>query len=149
VYYRVSNYHEAEDITEQVFFKVMQNLKSFEWRGAPFTSWLFRIATNQVVDHFRSIRYETVDIDNYSEVLPGLQSPEEQVIRAIDRDALLDNIKKLTEQQQEVLILKYIVGMSSDEIAVAVKKRAGTVRALQHRALIALGKIMNGKQNET
>jgi len=148
IYYRISNHYEAEDLTEQVFHKAIKNLNRFEWRGAPFSSWLFRIAVNEVNDHFRSSRREMLDIDEYSEVLPGFQNPEEQALLSIDKDMLVESIKKLTRQQQEVLVLKYIVGMSSDEIATVVGKRAGAVRALQHRALAALGKIMNGQSNE-
>jgi RNA polymerase sigma-70 factor (ECF subfamily) len=149
IYYRISNYHEAEDVTEQVFLKAIQNLKGFQWRGAPFSSWLFRIAVNEVNDYFRSSRYETFDIDDYSEVLTSLQSPEEQALKSIDRDTLIESIKMLTKEQQEVLVLKYIIGMSSDEIAAVVKKRVGAVRALQFRALATLGKIMNGNRHET
>ncbi|MDP2211044.1 MAG: sigma-70 family RNA polymerase sigma factor [Candidatus Aquicultor sp.] len=142
-YYKVGNRHEAEDIAEQVFLKALEKISGFEWRGAPFSSWLFRIASNLVIDFYRAGKYEMVDIacEEHS-LYDGGCGPEESAMREHDRASVASAIKTLTEEQQQVIILRFISGMSNEEVAKAIGKNVGAVKALQHRAISALGKTL-------
>ncbi|MBS3910042.1 MAG: sigma-70 family RNA polymerase sigma factor [Actinobacteria bacterium] len=142
-YYKVGNRHEAEDIAEQVFLKALEKISGFEWRGAPFSSWLFRIASNLVIDFYRAGKYEMVDISCEEDSLyVGGCGPEESAMREHDRASLVDAIKTLTEEQQQVIIFRFILGMSNEEVAEVIGKNVGAVKALRHRAINALGKTL-------
>lgn len=144
-YYKTGNRFEAEDIVEQVFLKVLEKIPAFEWRGAPFSSWLFRIASNLVVDHYRSTKYEAVDISEEADSLPGdSYNPEQFAIRESERSEIIDAIKGLTEEQQQVIVMRFIAGMTNEEVAKAIDKKVGAVKALQHRAIGSLGRILRG-----
>lgn len=144
-YYKVGNRFEAEDIAEQVFLKALENISAFEWRGVPFSSWLFRIASNLVVDYYRSGKYELVDIDGHADLeLDFSFSPEQSAIRELDRQQVVRALKNLTEEQQQVIAMRFIAGMSNEEVASAIDKNIGAVKALQHRALNALNKMLGG-----
>lgn len=145
VYYKIGKRFEAEDIAGQVFLKALENISNFEWRGAPFSAWLFRIASNLVTDYYRSGKYETVDIEEHQniEIEDGL-APEESAIRELDREELMKAIKTLTDEQQQVIAMRFFAGMTNEEVAQAIDKNVGAIKALQHRAIGALGKILGG-----
>lgn len=145
VYYKVGNRFEAEDISEQVFLKALENITKFKWQGTPFSSWLFRIASNLVVDYFRSGKYKMVDIDGELAIEASTScDPEQSTIRSLDRDEIINAIRTLTEEQQQVIVMKFIAGMTNHEIAGAINKSVGAVKALQHRATGALSKVLGG-----
>ncbi|MBE0447502.1 MAG: sigma-70 family RNA polymerase sigma factor [Actinobacteria bacterium] len=144
-YYKVGNRFEAEDIVEQVFLKALEKISEFEWRGAPFSSWLFRIASNLIVDHYRSAKYEAVDISEETDLLLGDDcNPEQFAIRESDRNKIVDAIRTLTEEQQQVIVMRFIAGMTIEEVAKAIDKNTGAVKALQHRAIGSLSRILRG-----
>jgi len=142
-YYKVGSRFDAEDIAEQVFLKALEKISGFEWRGVPFQAWLFRIAANLVNDYYRARKYKMVDIDDESELeVDGNQGPEESTIREIERKEVIEAIKTLTEEQQQVVTMRFIAGMSNEEVAKTINKSVGAVKALQHRAISALGRVL-------
>jgi RNA polymerase sigma-70 factor, ECF subfamily len=141
VYFRVADEQTAEDLASQVFLKAWENLSRYKPSGAPFLAWLYTIARNAVIDHYRT-RKETVALDEVIGLASQGSAPDEQAELRFETDSLRVALKTLTEDQQQVLILKFIAGLSTDEIARQLGKRAGAVRALQMRALQALNKIM-------
>jgi RNA polymerase sigma-70 factor (ECF subfamily) len=140
---------QAEDICHEVFLSAWQNIGNFEFQGHPFSSWLYRIAGNAVIDYYRT-RKINVDIENI---------PEEPAVEAVSLSERMDNrlemdnvrmcLKKLEPSYQDVLIMKFVEELSNKEIAVALQKSEGAVRVIQHRAIKQLKKHLeeNGRTN--
>jgi RNA polymerase sigma-70 factor, ECF subfamily len=139
LYRRVSSPQVAEDLTGDVFVKVLEALDSGKpWRTA-FRAWLYRIAHNVVVDWYRGqARIECEPLDSW-DVPVGASMPDVMADQALRR-ALLT----LTEQQQQVLVLRFGEGLKIREVAEILGKSAGAVEALQHRALTALREHYGG-----
>jgi RNA polymerase sigma-70 factor (ECF subfamily) len=145
VYFRVEDQQTAEDITSQVFLKAWSNLDRFSFNRTPYLAWLYTIAHNAVIDHYRT-RKVTAALDD---VQLSQQDHAEVVENEIDLTAEMKTIKQalqtLTDDQQKVLTLKFIEGMSNTEIARHLGKREGAIRALQMRGLQALAKQLEEK----
>jgi RNA polymerase sigma-70 factor (ECF subfamily) len=149
-YYKVGNRFEAEDIAEQVFLKALENIAGFEWRGTPFSAWLFRIASNLIIDHYRSNKHRAVDLDENLDIeLDASHGPEEFVFRELDRREVARAIGTLTEEQQQVVVMRFIFGMTNEEVAKAIDKNVGAIKALQHRAIGALARALGEIYDET
>lgn len=145
VYFRVEDQQTAEDITSQVFLKAWNNLDRFSFNRTPYLAWLYTIAHNAVIDHYRT-RKVAAALDD---VQLSQQDHAEAVENEIDLTAEMRTIKEamqtLTDDQQKVLTLKFIEGMSNTEIARHLGKREGAIRALQMRGLQALAKQLEEK----
>lgn len=144
---RVGNRLDAEDITSQVFVKVVQALPSYKLRGLPFSAWLFRIARNQVIDHMRkhSVKMETTWIE------PSAVSQEDPIKLAelnIAIDELVKTLKLLTEAQRQVIELRFAAELSIAETASTMGKSESAVKALQYSALVALRRHLADKDDE-
>jgi RNA polymerase sigma-70 factor, ECF subfamily len=134
----VGNRHDAEDLTTQVFVKMLESIGKFRWRSAPFSAWLFRIAHNLAMDHFRANKRWQPE-EEVPEPDPGDGSAaEEEALEAIGRQSMLELIEKLSHEQQQVLTLKFVFNFSNAEAATILDKTEGAVKSLQHRALTSL-----------
>ncbi|HTP03328.1 MAG TPA: sigma-70 family RNA polymerase sigma factor [Anaerolineales bacterium] len=142
IYFRVTDQQTAEDLISQVFTKAWENLDRYQPSGRPFIAWLYTIAHNTVIDHYRT-RKDTVAIENTISLASDAPGPHEQVELHIEADHLRAALQTLTAEQQQVVMLKFIAGMTTDEIAGQLRKSAGAIRALQMRALEALAKQMD------
>jgi RNA polymerase sigma-70 factor (ECF subfamily) len=136
----VGNRHDAEDLTTQTFLKMLEAIGGFRWRSAPFSAWLFRIAHNLAIDHFRATRRwqpeaEVPEPENSVE-----SSAEDAALRSIGRRSMLELIDNLSLEQQQVLILKFVFTFSNGEAGTILGKSEGAVKSLQHRALASLQK---------
>ncbi len=145
VYFRVSDDQTAEDLTSQVFLKAWENIKGYHPGNTPFLAWLYTIARNQVIDHYRT-RKESVPLDEVARQPAREQPVDEQVEMKFELQSMRKALQFLTEDQQQVLVLKFIAGMSTEHIARMMNKREGAIRALQMRALQALAKIAEEKE---
>ena len=138
---RIGNKTEAEDITQQVFVNAFQSISSYKWRGTPFAAWLFRIARNQVIDRLRKMTKEARSpIGELSS--SANTDPELLAEQKFDIEQLTAATKRLTQAQQEVISLRFAGGLSTAEVAKAMGKSRGAVKALQHSALVALRKMI-------
>ncbi|TML38769.1 MAG: sigma-70 family RNA polymerase sigma factor [Actinobacteria bacterium] len=134
----VGNRHDAEDLTTQVFVKMLESIGKFRWRSAPFSAWLFRIAHNLAMDHFRATKRWQPE-EEVPEPDPGDGSAaEEEALEAIGRQSMLELIEKLSHEQQQVLTLKFVFNFSNAEAATILDKTEGAIKSLQHRALASL-----------
>jgi RNA polymerase sigma-70 factor (ECF subfamily) len=125
---RVGSREEAEDITSDVFHHALANLKSFEWRGAPFAAWLIRIATNRITDRWRKTANEGGN--------PITDEPKDTRMENIEqRAALFQLVKRLPEDQRRVVVLRFVEEKSIREIAQELRRSEGAVKQLQFRAL--------------
>ncbi len=134
----VGNRHDAEDLTTQTFLKMLESIGRFRWGAAPFSAWLFRIAHNLAMDHFRARRRWQPE-EEVPEP-PGMveSSAEEEAMRALSSESMLDLIEQLSDEQRQVLILKFVFDFSNEEAATVLDKTEGAVKSLQHRALASL-----------
>jgi len=150
VYFRVADARDAEDLTEQVFLKAWQALPGYKQRGKPFTSWLYRIAHNTVVDHHR--RRQSAPSLPLSESVEWHTSKDpsalQQIIRAEEMQTLAWAISQLSEEQQQVIILRFIEDLSHAEVADIMDKSEGACRVIQHRALTALNQLLTGARGK-
>jgi RNA polymerase sigma-70 factor, ECF subfamily len=151
---KTGNQTEAEDMTQQVFLKAMKSISSFKWQGVPFSSWLFRIAHNEVVDYIRKrVKARTVPLEETWAEHLGEESdaPEDIAQYNLDVEQLNLAVKKLTRAQEEVITMRFAGELSLAEVALATGKSVNAVKALQHSAVLALRRIMlvEGHEGQT
>jgi RNA polymerase sigma-70 factor, ECF subfamily len=141
----VGNRHDAEDLTTQTFLKMLEKIGSFKWQSAPFSAWLFRIAHNLAMDHFRSRRRWQPE-EEVPEP-PGEEEPsaELEAMQVIGRESMLKLIDRLSPEQQQVLTLKFVFNLPNAEVAAILDKTEGAIKSLQHRALVSLQKQIAGQ----
>jgi RNA polymerase sigma-70 factor (ECF subfamily) len=133
----------AEDLTEEAFVRAWTALPKYEPQGYRFTSWLYRIARNLVVDHYRKQPNRTTEDDVGMENLPDPQMlPEDQLADHQDYESLANAIKQLGDDEQQVIVLRFMEGLSHREVAEVIGKSEGASRVIQHRALEALVGLM-------
>jgi RNA polymerase sigma-70 factor (ECF subfamily) len=142
----VGNRHDAEDLTTQTFLKMLESIAKFRWQSAPFSAWLFRIAHNLSMDHFRSRRRWQPE-EEVPEV-PGEEEPsaELQAMQSIGRQSMLELIEDLSPEQQQVLTLKFVFNFQNGDVATILGKTEGAIKSLQHRALVSLQKQVQQQQ---
>jgi RNA polymerase sigma-70 factor (ECF subfamily) len=140
---KIGDRTEAEDMTQQVFLHALQSISSYRWKGMPFSSWLYRIAHNQVVDYFRKkSKHATVPLDESLPLPAADGDPQYHVERKVAVEEVVIATKKLTAAQQEVISLRFAAELSIAEVAGVMGKSEGAVKALQHSAIIALRKVL-------
>ena len=123
--------HEAEDITQEVFAKLMSAIRRYEPRAVPFGGWLLRVARNAALDHLRSRRQVPCEDVRVSD--PGRDQVGSDRLRSL-RTAL----ERLPTEQREVMILRHVAGLAPGEIAVVLDKSESSVHGLHHRARSAV-----------
>lgn len=140
VYYRTGNHHDAEDLTARVFFQALNHIPRFVQRGAPFSSWLYRIAHNLVANWHRDrSRRQVVSLDRLASVgYQGDGGPFQQVANAERRDAVLAAIRRLPADRQQLLILKFVERLPNADIGHTMGRSEGAIKSLYHRTLVAL-----------
>ena len=149
VYYHTGDTMVSEDLTQDIFIKAWGAINRFEWKGQPFSSWLFRIAHNCTVDYYRSAQRDSTLKEQLStssmesEPSSTIANPVQEVEQKITHQELLGAIADLSIAQREVIILKFLEGMENNEIAQITGKKEGAIRITQMRALAALREIMS------
>ncbi|MHB8621685.1 MAG: RNA polymerase sigma factor [Chloroflexota bacterium] len=130
----------AEDLTAEVFMKALQSLGHFQFREVPFSAWLYRIAHNHLIDHIRRLpKQQPVSMDDCPHLdVEDSENPD----RRLDRQALSAALKRLTEEQRRIVVMRIVQGMSIAETARAMGKSEDSVKQLQSRGLKALKRIL-------
>lgn len=144
VFYQIKDKMTAEDVTEEVFLKAWKAIKSCRGKEQTFSSWLYRIAHNHVIDIFRSQQKRwSVDMETVAE----LSQPTVEIETELDHREILDSITDLPPNQRQVIILKFIEGLDNLEIERIIGKSQGAIRVLQARALARLReKLSSGRE---
>jgi RNA polymerase sigma-70 factor (ECF subfamily) len=138
---RINNRTVAEDLASEVFLEALRSIRRYEYRGVPLSAWLYRIARNVTADHIRwSARRPTLPLDVDANH-PALHVPDATESTGAWHDVHAA-IQQLTEDQQQVTLLRFFQGLSHNETAAAIGRSPGAVRLLQHRALNALRKLL-------
>ena len=146
VYYRVRDDAEAEDLTSDVFMRALKAIPRYEPRQA-FLAWLYRIARNAVIDRARKGNRQVSFEDALEH--PGVDKivePDAEILAHSDSATLRDALQQLTPLQREVVVLRFLEGYSTLEIAGMVGKREGTVRGIQFRAIGALRQLIPSRE---
>jgi RNA polymerase sigma-70 factor (ECF subfamily) len=136
--------HAAEDLASEVMLKVLESIKKYQFKGTPFSAWVFRIARNRLIDlHRRRKRHGEV---NLTEPLAAMQiGPQTLAERALDRGQLQLALRHLTDEQRQVIVLKFIEGFDNASVARVLGRSEGAIKSLQHRALNSLRRVMSGE----
>ena len=134
---------DAEDLTEEVFLRTWQALPGYRERGLPFRAYLFRIAHNALIDHYRKARRQqpVVNIED-EQVQDHLPDPAQALHASLERKDVRRVLDQLPPDYRIVLDLRFLAELSPDETAQVMERSAGAVRVLQHRALTALRRLI-------
>ena len=142
IYFRVKDEELAQDITSLVFLKALENLHSFQNGPSPFAGWLYRIAHNAVIDHYRVTR-KMIPLEEVDALKLGYSDElDEKLEWKVRSQELSRALMELPHTQQEVLILKFVLGFTTLEIARMLHKRVGAIRAVQMRGLKRMATIL-------
>lgn len=134
IYYRVNKVEDAEDLTSEVCLRVVKSIH--EQKGS-FYAWIFSIASNMITDHYRRSVVRS-NVESVGDSIEEMIDKGNKQNELLEQKELRQSLKKLTEEQQEVVVLKFIEGYETDEIANMLGKSSGAIRAIQFRALTAL-----------
>ena len=145
---RVSRREEAEDLTHQVFLSAWKSMPSYQSRGLPFSSWLYRIARNSIIDFYRTRKNDLSTDDVALEDLGLDASLHEKTEKKLEAARLMQAMQQLKTDHQEVIILRFIEEYSVAETADALERSQGAVKLLQHRALGKLRSILKARDHE-
>jgi RNA polymerase sigma-70 factor (ECF subfamily) len=141
VFYRTGNRCDAEDLTARTFYKALANLKRYQYRGLPFSAWLYRIAHNLVANWHRDRKRRAgIPLDDLAMVGKERESAEALVESNERVEVLREAILGLPPERQELLVLKYTTELTNSEIGKVMGRSEGAVKALYHRTLTALRK---------
>lgn len=142
IYLKVSRREDAEDLTHQVFLSAWQTIDRFTDYGAPFSSWLYRIARNKVIDHYRT-QHTPVNIETIAqEALGASDTTEQEIAIKFDITRVMETLNSLNQEQQDIVLMRFVQELSHKEIAKAIGKTQGAVRIIQMRALKKIKKAM-------
>jgi RNA polymerase sigma-70 factor (ECF subfamily) len=142
---RTGNSYDAEDLTEEVFMKVLEAIERFEWREAPFSAWLFRIAHNAVISQRRKDGARGRSAPLTEGLALDSQGPDELVENRLALRDIMNAAQKLPEAQRQVIALRFGAGLSVAETARAMNKGEGNVKVIQHKAIAKLREMVRPK----
>ena len=144
IYLKVSHREEAEDLTHQAFLKSWEKITEYEFQGFPFSAWLYRIARNLIIDHYR-LKKNNLSLDEIDEIVE-LKTENNPIVSATEKKLEMERVKKainqLNSDQQDVIILRFIEEFSIQETASILNKTEGAIKLIQHRAIKNLKEIM-------
>ncbi len=139
LYYKTSSQAQAEDLTSQVFLKALRNIETYEDRGYPFSAWLYRIAHNLVVNWYRDKdKLEQMPLEDDFPLPSEEDHIEERLQKSEEGENLLEIIREIPEDRQQLLILKFVEGLTNQEIGDITGRTEGAVKALYYRTLVSL-----------
>jgi RNA polymerase sigma-70 factor (ECF subfamily) len=151
---RTANIDVAQDVTSEVFIKALKKIDQFQWRGVPFSAWLYRIAANEIANSFRGKGHREALIEEVTNstslqdvsVEGEISQAEEELQKHAEFLALHENIAKLPLKYQEVITLRFFEKKQLKEIGIILGKSEGTVKSLLHRGLDRLRKLTEEMQ---
>lgn len=135
---RINDSQLAEDLTGEVFMRALQGLPSYRHEGLPWLAWLYRIAHARIVDVYRRQARRPMETELDSEMLAADHDLDERLHQEQTADLLRSAIARLTDEQQQVIVLRFIEGLRVEAVAQIMGKNANAIKALQHRALRAI-----------
>lgn len=145
IFYRVPTSSDAEDITADVFLKMVEGLPGYRFTGAPFEAWLYRIAAARIADFYRIKQRRPQDA--LSETLRDQQpAPEEQLQDRQEVENLREIFRQFSEDEQNILVLRFVERKSHKEVAAVLGKTVAAVKSAQHRVLVQLAALLGSEE---
>jgi RNA polymerase sigma-70 factor (ECF subfamily) len=141
VYYQVNDTATAEDLTGEVFVRLVEKIDRFTYRGRPLLAWLYTIARNLITDHRRRTRHDQ-PLELEKQPISDASNVESTVEHTLAQYRVVKAIEGLTDDQRQVILLKFIEGVDNATAADVLGKSINAVKALQHRALASLRRIL-------
>ena len=139
IFYRTGSVFDAEDLTARVFYRALKHLGTYRNMGVPFSAWLYRIAHNLVANwHRDNSRRKELPLEEVEIPLGSGDHPETSLVAGQEVERLLKAIRKLQADRQQLVILKYVEGLSNAEIGVIMGRSEGAIKSLYHRTLVEL-----------
>lgn len=138
IYFRVGEAELAEDLQAEVFLRMFEGLNRYEDRGWPISAWLYRIAHDRTVDTLR--RRQTRRHVQYERWNGSYDGPEDKIGTQLEHEELVDSLNDLTDEQRQVILMRFMNDMSIQEVARKLGRSEGSVKALQHRGLQSLAR---------
>jgi RNA polymerase sigma-70 factor, ECF subfamily len=143
LYYRTRSQTLAEDLSSETFLRALRNMNGFRWQGKDFGAWLMTIARNLCTDHFKAgrtrLELTTEDMGAHDDSTEG---PENAVLAGLDNEVLLGGLRRLSDEQRDCLIMRFLQGLSIAETAEILGRSEGAVKQLQLRGVRNLAKLM-------
>ena len=147
IWSRVYDPHEAEDLTMEVFIRMLNHLSSYQDRSVPFRAWLYEIARNLVIDRLRrNGHHQTLPLEDFTNYPVGGDSLEDVAEYRLTLSLVQQLLSQIHPDEAEVVSLRFLGGLSLQETAYATQKTVAAVKALQHRGLASLKQFMNPEQ---
>ena len=140
--YRVDSTEVAEDLTADIFLRMVRNLPNYKLTAAPFGAWLFRIAANRITDFYREIQPSEALSEEYS-----IEPYDDTFEQEDERSRLRAALRKLPEEYQTILILRFMQELPHADVASIIGKSTAAVRVVQHRALKSLAALLRGGES--
>lgn len=144
IYFRLGDQHVAEDLAADVFVRAIAGIKNYAWRGTPLLAWLYRIAHNVTVDYRKSSARRAQHTTDFE--AEAVEDGRDALGARDERSDMMRAIRRLTDDQQQVIILRFYGGLSNAEVARVVGKPEGAVKALQARGLRSLRRALDEKE---
>jgi len=149
IYYRTGNHHDTEDLAARTFHRALKHFSRYVDRGAPFSAYLYRIAHNKVANWHRDrSRRQTISLDETMLMAFRREEPAAVAEARDEQETVLQAVRRLAEDRQQLLILKFVDQMSNAEIAQVMGRTEGAIKSLYHRTLVALRQDLIGNGNE-
>jgi RNA polymerase sigma-70 factor (ECF subfamily) len=149
IFYRVESAPLAEDLTAEVFVRMVEKIQTFTEQGRPILAWLYTIAGNLVVDHYRRegrVTWVQLQEDDGKEA--SKNKPDEIIEAYLDQDKLVRALQHLTKEQYQVILLKFVEQRTNAEVGTILGKSEGAIKSLQHRAIDTLRRIMRAEEQK-
>lgn len=147
IYRRTGEQSLAEDLAAQVFMKMLQAIRDRKTWHSSFSGWLYRIAHNLIIDYYRQRdRHHQVELDDTLELVSESDDPVRSAEHRQTADKLRFAMRQLTEEQAEVVNLRFLDGFSISEVATMMNKTEGAIKALQYRAVMTLRTLLEHEQ---
>jgi len=140
-HFQLGQTHLAEDVASDVMVKLLESLKTYRFRGVPFTAWVFRIARNHIID-LRRRRRRRGEVDFQEDMAASREDPAARAEWILERHQIQTALLHLTEEQRQVIILKFIEDFDNASVAKVLGRSEGAIKSLQHRALASLKRIL-------
>lgn len=143
IYHRIGESHLAEDLTGQVFLRMLEAIQNQRAWQTSFSGWLYRIAHNIIIDHYRRRgRAQQTSLEDTPDLPAQQGDPMEAVAEHLSQEQLRAAIKRLTAEQAQVIVLRFLEGLNIAEVSKIMQKSEGAIKALQYRAVTSLREIL-------
>jgi RNA polymerase sigma-70 factor (ECF subfamily) len=147
IHFKTGNKQVAQDLASEVFLRMVDHLSDFQPRGVPFSAWLYRIAQNLIIKQGqRASKHPNVPLVFADNVSQNGDNPAFVVERELEMEWVWQGLENLDESQREVIILRFITGLSLKETAEALEKTVAAVKTLQHRGILTLQATLKYEQ---